>query len=56
VCDLATSQVSRGQVMRAVQEGRPIPPGWALDSDGAPTEDAAAALLGNGSKATPSRR
>jgi len=46
VCDLATSQVSRGQIMRAAQEGRPIPPGWALDSEGTPTEDAPAALSG----------
>jgi (2R)-3-sulfolactate dehydrogenase (NADP+) len=46
VCDLATSQVSRGQIMRAAQEGRPIPAGWALDADGRPTVDAAAALDG----------
>ena len=46
VCDLATSQVSRGQIMRAVQEDRPIPAGWALDAEGRPTEDAAAALAG----------
>jgi (2R)-3-sulfolactate dehydrogenase (NADP+) len=46
VCDLATSQVSRGQVMRAAQEGRPIPPGWALDAGGRPTEDPEAALAG----------
>lgn len=46
VCDLSTSQVSRGQVMRAAQEERLIPPGWALDADGRPTEDAATALAG----------
>jgi (2R)-3-sulfolactate dehydrogenase (NADP+) len=46
VCDLATSQVSRGQVMRAAQEGRPIPAGWARDAEGRPTEDAEAALAG----------
>jgi (2R)-3-sulfolactate dehydrogenase (NADP+) len=46
VCDLATAQVSRGQVMRAAQEGLPIPRGWALDGAGTPTEDAAAALAG----------
>jgi (2R)-3-sulfolactate dehydrogenase (NADP+) len=46
VCDLATSQVSRGQVMKAAQEGRPIPAGWALDADGNPTTDAEAALAG----------
>jgi len=46
VCDLATSQVSRGQVMRAAQEGRPIPAGWALDAAGRPTTDAEAGLAG----------
>lgn len=46
VCDLATSQVSRGQIMRAAQEQRPIPEGWARDADGRPTRDAAAALAG----------
>lgn len=46
VCDLASAQVSRGQIMRAAQEKRPIPAGWALDADGRPTEDAAAALAG----------
>jgi (2R)-3-sulfolactate dehydrogenase (NADP+) len=46
VCDLATAQVSRGHVMRAAQEGRAIPEGWALDAAGAPTTDADAALNG----------
>jgi (2R)-3-sulfolactate dehydrogenase (NADP+) len=46
VCDLATSQVSRGQIMRAAQDERPIPRGWALDADGRPTENAADALAG----------
>src|SRR4051794_38438511 len=46
VCDLATAQVSRGHIMRAAQEGRPIPEGWALDASGTPTTDAAAALAG----------
>jgi (2R)-3-sulfolactate dehydrogenase (NADP+) len=46
VCDLATAQVSRGQIMRAAQERRPIPAGWALDSDGRPTDDPEAALKG----------
>jgi (2R)-3-sulfolactate dehydrogenase (NADP+) len=46
VCDLATAQVSRGQVMRAAQERRPLPEGWALDAAGRPTTDAQAALGG----------
>jgi (2R)-3-sulfolactate dehydrogenase (NADP+) len=46
VCDLATAQVSRGHVMRAAQENRPIPAGWAKDKAGNPTEDAKAALDG----------
>jgi (2R)-3-sulfolactate dehydrogenase (NADP+) len=46
VCDLATAQVSRGHVMRAAQEGQPIPEGWALDADGTPTTNAEAALAG----------
>jgi (2R)-3-sulfolactate dehydrogenase (NADP+) len=46
VCDLATAQVSRGHIMRAAQEGRPIPRGWAKDAAGNPTDDAKAALVG----------
>lgn len=44
--DLATSTAARGQVIKAAREGRPIPPGWAVDRDGRPTEDPAAALEG----------
>jgi (2R)-3-sulfolactate dehydrogenase (NADP+) len=46
VCDLSTSQVSRGAIMRAAQQGAEIPPGWALDAAGVPTQDPAAALAG----------
>jgi (2R)-3-sulfolactate dehydrogenase (NADP+) len=46
ICDLATSQVSRGQIMKAAQEKRPIPADWALDGAGHPTTDADAALAG----------
>src|SRR4029077_9182526 len=45
--DLSLSQVARGKVMMAAKEGRPIPAGWALDSDGRPTTDAQAALAGS---------
>ena len=46
VIDLSLSKVARGKVMLAAQRGEPIPPGWALDSGGNPTSDAAAALKG----------
>ena len=46
VIDLALSEVARGRIMVAAKEGRPIPLGWALDSDGNPTTDAQAALSG----------
>jgi len=46
VVDLALSAVARGRVMKAAQDGAPIPEGWALDADGAPTTDAKAALGG----------
>jgi (2R)-3-sulfolactate dehydrogenase (NADP+) len=46
VIDLALSQVARGKILTAVQKGEPIPPGWAVDADGKPTTDPAAALKG----------
>jgi (2R)-3-sulfolactate dehydrogenase (NADP+) len=45
--DLSLSEVARGKVMVAAKDGRPIPPGWALDRDGNPTTDAKAALAGS---------
>lgn len=47
VIDLSLSKVARGKVMAANQRGEAIPEGWALDSRGAPTTDAAAALSGS---------
>jgi len=44
--DLATSLVARGNIIAAHKAGRPIPEGWALDADGNPTTDPAAALAG----------
>jgi LDH2 family malate/lactate/ureidoglycolate dehydrogenase len=44
--DLATSIVARGNIIAAQKAGRPIPAGWALDAEGQPTTDAAAALAG----------
>lgn len=46
ILDMATSAVARGQILKANREGRPIPPGAAIDAEGAPTTDAAAALKG----------
>lgn len=44
--DLATSLVARGNIIAANKAGRAIPEGWALDAEGNPTTDAAAALAG----------
>jgi (2R)-3-sulfolactate dehydrogenase (NADP+) len=46
VVDLSLSKVARGNILAAKQKGQPIPEGWALDKDGKPTTDAAAALAG----------
>jgi (2R)-3-sulfolactate dehydrogenase (NADP+) len=46
VIDLALSEVARGKIMVAAKEGRPIPLGWAIDAEGNPTTDPAAALSG----------
>lgn len=39
--DLATSTVAMGKLEIALREGKPIPPGWALDGEGRPTTDIA---------------
>jgi LDH2 family malate/lactate/ureidoglycolate dehydrogenase len=46
VLDMALSAVALGRIRLAAATGRPIPEGWATDADGAPTTDAAAAVLG----------
>jgi (2R)-3-sulfolactate dehydrogenase (NADP+) len=46
VVDLAVSKVARGNIVAAQLAGRTIPEGWALDVDGQPTTDPAAALAG----------
>ena len=46
VIDLSLSKVARGRIMVAAQKGEAIPEGWAVDSTGRPTTDAAAALAG----------
>lgn len=47
VIDLSLTEVVRGKIMLYAKEGKPIPPGWALDRDGQPTTDAKAALTGS---------
>jgi L-2-hydroxycarboxylate dehydrogenase (NAD+) len=39
VLDMATSTVAIGKLSVALRWGKPIPPGWALDSEGQPTTD-----------------
>ena len=46
VVDLALSKVARGNIVAAAGRGESIPEGWALDAEGRPTTDAAAALKG----------
>lgn len=46
VIDMALSKVARGPIVAARQKGESIPEGWALDVEGKPTTDAAAALAG----------
>ena len=46
VVDVSLSKVARGKIMAAEQKGTAIPEGWALDADGQPTTDPAAALSG----------
>ena len=45
--DLSLSAVARGKIMVAAREGKPIPEGWAVDSEGRPTTDAKVALAGS---------
>ncbi len=46
VIDMALSEVARGKIVTAAQQGEPIPLGWAVDASGQPTTDAKAALAG----------
>ncbi len=45
--DMALSEVARGKLMQARQQGKPIPLGWALDPDGQPTTDPALGMEGS---------
>jgi LDH2 family malate/lactate/ureidoglycolate dehydrogenase len=44
--DMANTGVARGKIYLARQRREAIPPGWALDADGAPTTDPQAAIDG----------
>lgn len=46
VLDMAPTVVARGKIRKALREGRSIPEGYALDREGRPTTDPAAALEG----------
>jgi hypothetical protein len=44
--DMANTGVARGKIYLARNRHQPIPEGWAIDKDGAPTTDAQAAIDG----------
>jgi LDH2 family malate/lactate/ureidoglycolate dehydrogenase len=46
VLDMANSVVAAGKLRIYQKDGKPIPEGWALDSEGVPTTDPQAALSG----------
>jgi LDH2 family malate/lactate/ureidoglycolate dehydrogenase len=46
VFDFATSAIARGEIELHRRAGKPIPAGWAIDSEGNPTNDPTAALAG----------
>lgn len=46
IIDLSLTQVTRGQIMLAAKDGKPIPEGWGMDKDGNPTTDAQKILVG----------
>lgn len=46
ILDMSTSVVARGKIVMAEKKGEELPPGWAIDEHGEPTQDAATALRG----------
>lgn len=46
VFDQATSVSARGEIQIHLRDGKPLPPGWAIDPDGQPTTDPELALAG----------
>jgi LDH2 family malate/lactate/ureidoglycolate dehydrogenase len=51
--DMATSTVAVGKLNIARRAGKPIPPGWAVNADGRPETDAAAAVAATPKRLTP---
>lgn len=47
VIDQSSSAIAKSEIILRARKGEPIELGWALDSDGQPTEDAEAALAGS---------
>lgn len=45
--DQSASTIAKSEVMKHAREGKPIPEGWALDSDGNPTTDPNVGLKGS---------
>ena len=45
--DQSSSAIAKSEVMKHAREGKPIPLGWALDTEGAPTTDPDAGLKGS---------
>jgi len=45
VIDMATSVASQGRIKQHANEGKPIPPSWAYDREGKPTENPSAFFL-----------
>jgi delta1-piperideine-2-carboxylate reductase len=46
VFDQASSASARGEIQLHLRDGTPLPEGWAIDAEGRPTTDPAAALAG----------
>jgi LDH2 family malate/lactate/ureidoglycolate dehydrogenase len=46
VFDMATSEAAMGKIRMAEKAGQPIPPTWAVRSDGSPTTDPKEAVMG----------
>jgi ureidoglycolate dehydrogenase (NAD+) len=44
IIDMSTTHAAWGKIIVARQEGKPIPPDWALDASGKPTTDASQAV------------
>lgn len=47
VIDQSASAIAKSEIILRARKGEAIEPGWALDADGHPTEDAEAALAGS---------